>query len=226
MSRFIEDPVSVEKKDNYGPDRTIVTTHPAFGQISASRVSGEEALYGSDFISRNYMTIRIRKSELHRSLNRDWHRDTQDIVEIALTESQWATFVSSPNMGGGVPCTIQRLDGQVIPGLPDPQARTDQFKGEMEKSFAGIIEKIDQLIAKAKTKNDKFELGLLKQDIEKNLPYVAKQFGEHMEGTFEAAKQEFHGYMTNVLISAGLNALEASRPLELGHDRKEEPNEE
>ena len=64
---------------------------------------GSTNLYDSDFRHNHYMTITIRASELHRDLNRDWHFGRNELIEVALTESQWATFVSAPNMGSGLP---------------------------------------------------------------------------------------------------------------------------
>ena len=126
----IEQPITKTVKGASGDPRTV-TTHPAFAQIAASRVSGHTALYDSDFRHNAYMTIKIRTSELHRNLHHDWHFDREEIIEVALSEVQWATFVSAPNMGSGVPCTLQRLNGKQIPQLPDPESRADQFNAEM-----------------------------------------------------------------------------------------------
>lgn len=48
----------VKQVDRYG-ETAQETRHPAYGQISASRVSGERVLYGSDFRHRNFVQIRI-----------------------------------------------------------------------------------------------------------------------------------------------------------------------
>jgi hypothetical protein len=100
MKPAIEDPVSAPTRGPGGMDE-MTTTHPAFGQIGASRVSGHIQLYDSDFHHNAYMTISIRRSELHRSLNRDWHYGRDELIEVALSEAQWATFVSAPNIGSG-----------------------------------------------------------------------------------------------------------------------------
>lgn len=215
MARNIEEPVTVERD---GPgSREQVTTHPAYAQIRASRVSGNTALYDSDFRHNHYMTLSISRSELHRSLSRDWHFAREEIIEVAMTESQWATFVSSLNVGGGVPCTIQHIDRKPVPQLPDPVARTDQFTVEMRKSMQNVIDRVDALIAGAKTKAQKHELQMLRQQIMSNLPFVASQFEEHMETTVEAAKQEVHGYMTGLMHRAGLEALSGNLPLQIEH---------
>lgn len=218
MGRPIEQTVTKEAGNSV--DDTV-TTHPAFAQIGASRVSGNAALYDSDFRHQHYMTISIRRSELHRGLNRDWHFGREEIIQVALTEAQWATFVSSPNMSSGVPCTLQHLHGKTIPGLPNPSERIDQFKEEMEARLARTIRRIDDLIAGAKTKAQAEAMRMLKQELLSNLPFIAKQFAEHMETTTEKAKQEIHGYMTSVLQRAGLEALTGSLPLQIEQEDSE-----
>jgi hypothetical protein len=212
MPRVVEEPVT---KDSNSSVSDSVTTHPAYAQIRASRVSGSTSLYDSDFRHQHYMTITISRSELHRGLNRDMHFSNEDLIEIALSEAQWATFVSSPNVGMGVPCTLERLDGKPIPGLPDPQSRVDQFSEEVRVDLEQTIGLMDKALKElqgvglSKTKYNLVAeaINSARRNLNSNLPFVADQFSEHMENVFEAAKQEIHGYMTNVIQRAGMSAL-------------------
>jgi hypothetical protein len=223
MAREIVQPVTVPSGEEWRNETK--TTHPAYAQVRASRVSGSTNLYGSDFRHNHFMTISIRTSELRRTLSRDWHYGREELIEIALSESQWATFVSSPNMGDGVPCTLQRLNGQMVPGLPDPESRADQFsaeiKSKLDKTVARVKETLSRIddmgMPKGKTRELKEGLEHLLTELRSNLPFVAKQFEEHVEDTVEAAKQEVHGYMTAVLQRAGVEALAANMPLQIEH---------
>lgn len=221
MSRRIESPVTVTAPSPGRMDEQV-TTHPAFAQIAASRVSGGASLYASDFRHNHYMTIKIKRSELHRNLNRDWHFGRGEIIEVAMTESQWATFVSAPNVGDGTPCTLQRFNGEEIPGLPDPTNRSDQFRDELKAKLAktvqrvqGAIDQIDGMgLPKGKTAALKAEFQNLLTELRSNLPFVAAQFEEHVEDTVEKAKQEVHGCMNAVIQRAGISALEG-KPMPL-----------
>jgi len=225
MARNIEDPVVRIEPGPSGD--TEVSTHPAYGQIGTSRVSGHANLYDSDFRHNAYMTITIRKSQLHRDLHRDWHFAHQEIIEVALSESQWATFVSSPNSGMGVPCTIQHMDGQIIPGLPDPSSRADQFSKEMADTLGKSIGTLKALLGQIdeqglpKKKADAIKRAIehALMQINSNVPFVAKSFEEHTEAVVEAAKAEIHGYMTGVLNRAGIEALGRKMPLQI--DKKD-----
>lgn len=230
MPRVIQEPIT-EHSDS--PASETVTTHPAFAQIGASRVQGHTSLYDSDFVHQHYMTITIRSSELHRSLNRDWHFGRSELIEVALSESQWATFVSAPNVGMGVPCTLSHINGRSVPGLPDPASRVDQFSTEIVGKLSETVKLLDGALrdlgelglSKAKQERMAATLETVRRELKSNLPFVAKQFSEHMETTVEKAKQEIHGYMTNVVQRAGLAALtKGDLPLqiEVGNDAAED----
>src|SRR5436309_14907490 len=58
---------TVEKTE--GIHAATVSNHPAFGQIGASRVSGGEYLYGSDFKHQHYIVVQIHESTQYRELS-------------------------------------------------------------------------------------------------------------------------------------------------------------
>ena len=228
--RNIEEPVTRNEPGGIHKDDTV-TTHPAFAQIGASRVQGSTALYDSDFNHNHYMTITIRRSELHRGLNYDRHHGREELISVALSESQWATFVSAPNQGFGVPCTLEHIGCERVPGLPRPQSRADQFGAEIRKDLEEAVRLADAALADlaatglSKTKQEAVAASLrtLRMNLESNLPFVATQFDEHMEKTVEKAKQEVHGYITNAVQRAGLNTLASSRPFLNIETDKQEP---
>lgn len=204
MARSVEAPVT-----RPGDRQESITTHPAFAQIQANRVSGQAALYGSDFLHHNYIVIRIRKSELRRDLSTDWFFDSVqgELIEVALSEAQWATFVSSLNAGGGVPCTLQHVDRVPVPGLPDPEARTEQFARELRRTQARAREELTALAEAiaATGLSTKKQQELLRRveaagrHMGANTEFVAQCFGEHMEDTVEKAKMEVSAYAMAVL---------------------------
>jgi hypothetical protein len=208
-----EPTVVIEKRP--GDDVTI-SSHPAFVQIAASRVQGRVNLYDSDFSHNHHIVLRIDASKLYRSLNNDRHYpDHNSMVELAMTESQWATFVSTLNMGSGVPATLQRFNGQTIPGLPSPKSRAEQFGNDIKEDLADAISQLDALdasieeagLSKTKASALKDKVRAARASITSSIPWVVQQFDEHAETTTQKAKQEIHGYMTGMIQRAGLDAL-------------------
>lgn len=188
--------------------------HPAYAQIGASRVTGHTALYDSDFHHQHYVTISIRRSALHRGLSRNWHMGGDELIEVSLSESQWATFVSSMNVGFGVPCTLSRHGGELIDRLPPPKNPAHLFKEELKKTMAEIqedmvkvAEELDGAMSKTKVDALKKRLGLMASRLTGSTGFVADQFDEHMEDTVEKAKIEIGAHAMAMIQRAGLEAL-------------------
>lgn len=217
--RTIQEPVQTVRKDPMGG---VEFSHPAYARIGASRVTGGAVLYGSDFVHQQHICIRIYKSKLTRSLSNDWlFADSTLYIEVDLSEAQWASFVSSMNVGQGTSCTLRYLGGDEIPGLPDPEVRTDTFGREASQTMNKALAALQDLKASVKAaglSGKKADEILRKADaasahISGNMRFVADQFGEHMERVTEAAKVEVNAYAVNTLMRAGIAALSGGKPV-------------
>jgi hypothetical protein len=215
MARNEETP-TVEYGEHPGGGVETVTRHPAFAQIGASRVSGGARLYGSDFEHQNYVRVRIAASEMHRSLSNDWPYARRDYIEVDLSEAQWATFVSSMNVGSGVQCTLRYKDGEAIPGIAPPtEDPHKKYEVEAREKLTRALSQLDQLTVDiAALKISEKQKAALKgrvdsahQHLVSNIPFVLKQFAEHMETTVEKAKIEVNAYVTSAVMRAGIKAL-------------------
>lgn len=228
------DPVEVEQPSNGGGMQTI-TTHPAFGMIGASRVTGDIHLAGSDFTHHSFISIKISPASLRRDLSHDWwFPESRSLVEVQLSEAQWAHFVSSLNAGEGAQCTFRSIDGKPVPQLPAPKSRIDQAKAEIRKAMENAFSDLDELaeqvrgmgLAKNKTEALLKQVERVKMQMTSNVPFRLQSFDEHMEKTVEKAKIEVNAYATNAIQRLGLEALAgaSARPvLELGDGDDVEP---
>ena len=209
--RTIEEPV-VTKEDGKHWDET--ERHPAFGVIGASRVSSTgHNLFQSDFQHRGFVVIKVMGAELHRGLSRDWVFARDTIVEVAVSEAQWATFVSTLNVGDGVPCTITARQGVgLVPGLPHRDEK-DKFAPELQKTLeeaASHLKELEKLPMSAKA-HAQVEKAI--KAITDSAPWVAKVFGEHVEEKLEKAKSEIGAWVTSTIQRAGLAALGSEAPV-------------
>lgn len=222
--REVQEPILLDDAGISGDGQRF--THPAFGQIAVHRVQGLAVLYGSDFVHHGYVTISISRSDLMRDLSHDWPLPRAELIEVALSEAQWATFVSSLNIGTGVQCTIQRHEGKLVPGLPDPQDTTAQFMTEADERLGRAIAELERLRTlidseelKASGKTREVMRGAVNSaltNLRSNLPFVARSFGEHMQRRAEKAKVEIMAWMHRTIQRAGLQALtKGEAPLEL-----------
>lgn len=210
-------PVTITDKPHGGTHYDSREDHPAFGQISANRTTGSHTyLYGSDFEHRNTIRITINESCMLRGLSNDHAFEGKQLMEVELSEAQWATFVSSLNCGQGVQCTLRaRETDYQIADLPPPKDQLHTFREEAKETVKDAMGHLDSLVEKVKLmglpvgklKTIMTAVGLAKQEIELNLPFVAKQFSEHMETTVERAKVEVNAYAIGAIQRAGLAAL-------------------
>lgn len=211
-----------------GKESTI--THPAFAQIGASRVSGNATLYGSEFKHQHYMTITIRRSELHRSLSRDWAFGREELIEVALSEAQWATFVSTTNHDTGVQCTLSHIQGNGVPGIKPAKSSHERFASEMhetvkeiQQALKSMAEGMDGAMSKTKVSELRKSLDMWATRLTSSTGFVADQFDEHMEQTVEKAKIEVNAYVTGVVQRAGLEAIAGGNQIValIGQDKDE-----
>lgn len=207
------------------------TTHPAFGGIVAHRVSGYRSLYGSDFRHQHFMRVSIRRSEHIRGLSHDWyHGSMQSLIEVDMTEAQWAEFISAPNIGTGVPCTIDNFNGELMPLLPDPGDKREVFANEARKRLDDGMKELADLkrmlattpgISKTALRAITSKIETAERQLGPNIDYVAKQFGEHVELTVSKAKQDIHGHMLRQLTRAGADATNMPLAMDVDEGRPE-----
>lgn len=212
MSSHKEKPIVTAVNDNIADS---VETHPSYGMIGASRVSGGANLAGSDFNHQAYVVIELRSGKLYRSHSNDrWYGD-KSLARVALSEAQWATFVSAMNVGFGVPCTMEYVNGVRLPGIQPIIDRKKQFTAEVKQTMQDALDKMKEAHDAAPTKKLKHLIAMAMREIKSNIPFVEQQFGEHMENTVEKAKIEVSAYVTGAIQRAGLDAIAVKNLVEI-----------
>jgi len=212
----MQEPTITSKESNGGTLETKAE-HPAYGMIGASRVSGGTMLFGSDFQHNHFVRVTLRRAYVKRDLSTDWPHAHEELFEVDMSEAQWAEFVSAMNIGFGVQCTIRHVQGEFMPQIPYPEKRLDQFRRELTEKLADSLGGLDDLtaaIGELKL-SEKQKQALLKQvdksrsRLTSGVPFVAKQFAEHMETTISKARTEINAHAVHTINQIGLSALNA-----------------
>jgi hypothetical protein len=207
--------------------------HPAYGIIGIARGSTTgRPLFGSDFLHHNIITLTLQHAVSERSLHRDWVHSAGGpaIVEVSLSEAQWATMISTPNVGEGVPCTIERINGERMPDIvPYGETRRAELNAEIKQTIEDLDTRLADLEAKATTKKMKFDIGIIRTHLRSNIPFVAESFDKHADKVIEQMKIEVAAYMTGAIARAGIKALSAEPPpitlIEPGEPEQESEDE-
>lgn len=206
--------------DNNDP---TITNHPSFGLISVNRITGHATLFGSPIEHQSYIRISIQRAYQKRSLSEDKYYATNPIIEVDLSESQFARMITSPNQGDGEPCTLRRIseNGKLV-GIPSPPPDdlSRNFHEDVKKDVAEAAQNIKNLydkvsaIFKSKAtigKNDRSDIlqdiQLCLQQVESNMPFVLSQFQEHIENQVDNAKNEIDAFLKNRAMQLGMQAL-------------------
>lgn len=182
--------------------------HPAWGLIGASRVSSGHgtALFDSDIIHHHYVVVRLRRATRKRNLGHDWKHGDEHIVEIAMSEAQWASFVSTMNVGDGVPCTIERIGAEDIPGVeyePRLAVSMDEVDNAAHKSMEEIQAAFDAYEEhKTKTNRDKLKYAI--KNAPANMGYAAKTLSEHGENVVQRARADIEAMVVSKAEQLGI----------------------
>ncbi len=208
----------------------ITEEHPCFGAINISRVSGSANLFGSvTNNSQHFIRLTISTATLSHSFGQDHVYSDRGIVEVHMTEAQFANMITSWNMGEGTPVTLARMRNgdkyECVPSLPSNAAKEaeraqDHFKHDMEKRMERVsseMEEARKILAKkgAINKGDREKLGSAFSSVERwfkdAAPYSVHTFIESTERTMQKAKLEIDAFVTSIINRTGLNALKTMK---------------
>ena len=209
-------------------DESTIDRHPSYGAITLGRISSgaPHPMYGSSVKHRDTIRLTVHHGECKRMLSGDWYSPKDTIVEVEMTQNQWAELVSSVGIGAGVPCTIKWLNGPVEE--PPFQSKAAVFQKEFKECMDGAISDADKAITKAKellekktlTKADRTELLELLRSVQSAVkseaPFIYKRFNEQMERTSTEVKGELEAWQLNRITElAAIGLASGAAPIEL-----------
>jgi len=196
--------------------------HESYGLLGFSRqtTSGKgKNLFGSSIPHNNTISIRIKRAEKTRSLNRNWYLGHEELIEVEMSYTQFTEAITAMNMGDGVPVTIKHVNRKRMEEPPDDNLReklSDEFQDKLNETFEDSTKSIaaaQKLLAQKKSLN-KSEKELLlnllysiNQNIESNLRFVADSFHKQAEKSVTEAKGEIEAFQAATINRLGLDEL-------------------
>lgn len=206
-------------------DKEVRTTHPSFGVVRASRVSGHRPLFMSPVDTGGFVRISIAEATHVQDTimgERAWGA-AMPLIEIDLSESQWVSLISRMNMGEGTPCTLSRRPppgtAPIAAEMPDiPSARQRfghqiEFRAEarleeIERDRAAMYEVIEKAKLPAKTRDLLLgKLGHLTQHLVANAKFGHTQLQEHADKVVTEMKVEINAMVQGVVTQLGVETL-------------------
>jgi len=213
------------------PEQTS-ESHPAFAMIGAYRTSISPpgaSLFDSEIRHQHTVVLRLERAVRQRDLNRDWIYGRDRIVEVEMSEAQWASFVSSMNTSG-VPCTLRWLDGEKIEPVeyaPRLEQSIDETRSAADRAFGQIVEALriyEETPAVPKRAKDE-ALQTLRAAVSNatpNVVFAAKSLGEHTENVVQKARADVEAMVADHASRLGLDAGDSVVTLALPAPQTEE----
>lgn len=182
--------------------------HESFGFIRASRVQGHAALFDSAVRHQHYITIEIGEAEMVRRFS-DSHTysSLRGFINVAMSEAQFAQFITSMNVGSGAPCTLQYVMGKRREEPPPDINTRETFEGEVRQQAESVATALREGIAavsalatqgrppnKAEIKAALAKLETAQREMVANMPFLMKQFAEGIEKLTERAKTDLNAH--------------------------------
>jgi len=194
-------------------------SHESYGMVGLSRCTGSVRLFGSAIPRHgSFISMRVSHGERCHSLSRDWYRSRNKIVEVYLSAAQFADMITSMNMGEGVPCTINWLDGMVEPP-PDIETEAEKVRTDFRSDLKDLVmklktsqKKVEEILGQKSIKvSDRSAIRSMitkvVQDVEANMPFVLDQFQEASDKVVSHAKAEIEAFTTTRIMTAGMAAI-------------------
>lgn len=203
--------------------------HPAFGMISLHKVSATPGvpLFGSSVRHSRFIMLRVHKATRSRELNSDYYFEGNTLIEVRISPVQLSELLTSLNTTG-VPCTLKRYrdeDGKFVDAGECPET------SKAEKTYQEFIEHVNEVTERLRLLQQrafeqaqrqsvgKKERAALAEDIRRaaqeidaNMPFIMKRFGEKVEETVRDAKGEIEAFIAHKVEATGVAALKRAAP--------------
>ena len=210
-------------------------THPSFGVITISRVNGNDYLFDSLMKHHSYIRLCISPAEIRNSDIGVQYigPSASSLIEINMSESQFARAITAFGHADGTPCTITRLHGEILerPTIKDvKKSYRDALQKTVEKSLEGF-DRLSRMVADfigrkerptlAQTREVFKVISLVKQQLTDKAPFIHSMFEEAMENVVADAKTDIEGHINCIVQKLGIDSL-ASLPILEDPNPKEE----
>lgn len=197
--------------------------HPAFGAVELININSNPgaALFDSEILHQHYVVMRIHTASRARGLHRDQISTEQRVVEIAMSQAQWAQLVSSANRGS-TPVTITwtREDGATpeIEYAPRMQETIDEVRAASEKVYQEAMAAL-RIAEEKPTKANVRAARIMLENATPNTVFAAESLASHVEKTVTRAKADIESLVADAAKRHGLNVdVDPNRALGFGDE--------
>lgn len=205
----------------------------AYGLLGFYRQNSsiKHPLFGSSIQHSNTIVLKIKQASLDRNLNRDWFHGENLIIEVEMSQSQFAEAITSLNMNDGIPCTIRYIQGKgEIPDI-DFEDTVEKFDNEFNSHIKNNTDEARQLLQEMTALfNNKSNIGKRDRELilnklsqlimhlDSNSKFINTQFKSQMDKTVTEAKAEIEAFVQNKMMSIASQNIVNNQPIDFNSD--------
>ena len=207
---------------------SVRSEHDSFGRISLAHSQRTScSLFGSTLTHQHVVTIEVSRAHMERRDGRERLSvvDEDAIVRFAMSESQWARFISSMGNGEGTPVTLERAPskGTHLVQMPSlaPQSMHDASEDDMREvgrkageAVAAVQERMRAFLVPGAKMPTKKEIEAMHdalldagRHMDGNMAQARRAFTETMEKTVDEAKTEMETFAMDMAKRLGLEKM-------------------
>lgn len=194
--------------------------HPSYGILSISRIHSNKGqpLVGSSIRHSTLIKVEVSRSYKDRSLHADHYHQSEHIVELYLSPTQFTDVLTNMNTSG-VPCTLTCVNGEnqeKYEGDHVYETFVDEFKADVQSvlgTTSRLMKKVEAKlkapgrISRADRDSIAADLYKIEQDIRSSMPFVQKQFNRQVDRTINEAKSEIEAFQQGTILALGKKKL-------------------
>lgn len=194
--------------------------HSSYGMLCFNRINGGSPyLYGSSIKHNDKIQLVLKRGHYDRHLNQNWYHGGEELFELEMSYTQFVELITHMNMGDGVPVTLKRVQGQIMPECPYHNP-LDVHKKEFEEHLDDVYSESKNLLSKLQDKfkekksfNKKEQeeilsiLNKISMNIGCNQSFQLSQFNEQMEKTVTESKGEIEAFVNNKMYQIAQQAM-------------------
>lgn len=199
--------------------------HPSHGVVRIGRVSANPGvrLFRSSLTHHHFITLTVCRAHMSDHDGYDFVHADEELIEVSMSESQFARMITSMNMGSGSPVTISRFQGELVESPPVDDRKAFVAKGhgnshvKKNESLAAAIGTLNEMRENGKrpTLKEMDEIiGLLHSATvtDRGESFYRERFAEEMEHIVDEAKTEVEAHIIQSVKLAGIEGLQDKLP--------------
>jgi hypothetical protein len=200
-------------------------SHPSYGKIVLTKPSSGHGacLFGSKVKHPSFVSMEISEATFSEDGFSEFVFGTKSIVNIYMSEAQWAHMVSSFGNGNGTPITIHSRAGVgFIESPPEPTSVIDVAKKTANDVKLDLVKRLEDLkkdvevlsgtagtVKKKDLANLAHNFKILASWLSSNFDFLENQVKERMEVEVAKANIEIEAIVNNAVVRLGERAIGA-----------------